>query len=74
MTDSIEDYLTTLEDQFYQQGLDAGTAHGELHGLFEGRALGKEKAWELWEEVGYYVGVARFWKAVLSASGGGSAR
>jgi predicted transposase YdaD len=70
----ISDYLTNLEETFYQQGLAAGTAHGELHGLFEGRALGKEKAWELWEEVGYYQGVALFWKTVLTASGGGPAR
>lgn len=70
----IESYLTTLEDSFYEQGLSAGTSHGELHGLFEGRALGKEQAWTLWEEVGYYNGVATFWKAILSASGTASAR
>lgn len=65
----IEAYLLNLEESFYQRGIQSGTPHGELHGLFEGRALGREKGWELWEEVGYYEGVARFWKVVLSAQG-----
>lgn len=59
--------LLSIEDTFYQQGLDSGQPHGELHGLFEGRALGREKCWELWEEVGYYEGAARLWKTVLIA-------
>lgn len=63
------DYLLTLEERFYQEGLDSGTPHGQLHGLFEGRALGREKGWELWEEVGYYEGVAKLWKAVLVSQG-----
>lgn len=50
---------------FYASGFEGGHAHGALHGTFEGRALGKEKAFELWEEVGYYAGIAQFWLAVL---------
>lgn len=73
-TISIENYLLTLEDQFYQQGLSTGLPHGQLHGLFEGRSLGREKGWELWEEVGYYEGVALFWKALLTQQEGVSSR
>jgi hypothetical protein len=52
--------LTTAE-RFYTAGHDDGFAHGQLHGRFEGRALGQEKCFELWEEVGYYQGWAEFW-------------
>jgi hypothetical protein len=52
---------------FYNTGYADGHAHGALHGLFEGRALGQEKAWELWEEVGFYEGFARVF---LSRAGG----
>ncbi|KAL7421359.1 hypothetical protein Q5752_004244 [Cryptotrichosporon argae] len=59
-TDPFED-TGNIESQFYAQGYDAGFAHGRQHGLFEGRQLGQEKAWEVWEEVGFYEGYARFW-------------
>ncbi|GAA6044356.1 hypothetical protein JCM8097_008404, partial [Rhodosporidiobolus ruineniae] len=42
---------------------------GELHGLFEGRELGRDKAWELWEEIGYAEGTARVWGKVLEKNG-----
>lgn len=38
--------------------------HGRTHGLIEGRALGREKGYELWEEIGFYEGFAKFWEAV----------
>lgn len=68
------DPLLDLEQQFYQRGFDAGRPHGELHGLFEGRELGRDKAWELCEEVGYYEGMARLWKGILEAQGKDSGR
>ena len=68
-TDDMADYLTNLEETFYQQGMANGLPHGELHGLFEGRALGREKGWEIWEEVGYYEGTALLWRAILLAQG-----
>jgi predicted transposase YdaD len=68
MTDAL-DSLNSLEQSFYDEGLQSGTPHGQLHGLFEGRSLGREKGWELWEEVGYYEGVAKLWCAVLKAQG-----
>lgn len=69
MEPDLSEFLLSLEDQFYAEGMNQGRPHGELHGLFEGRALGKEKGWELWEEVGYYEGVATFWQMTLTAQG-----
>jgi hypothetical protein len=54
--------------RFYEEGYRSGFDHGRLHGLFEGRALGQEKCFELWEEVGYYEGFAGFWVGALSRS------
>lgn len=61
-------HLVNLEESFYQTGMASGRPHGELHGLFEGRTLGREKAWEMWEEAGYYEGTARVWKSILIAN------
>lgn len=36
-----------------------------MHGVFDGRALGQEKGFEVWEELGYYKGTAAFWQRVL---------
>ncbi|GAA5962185.1 hypothetical protein JCM3765_003891 [Sporobolomyces pararoseus] len=69
-TNNSFDSLLDLESQFYQQGFQSGFPHGELHGLFEGRELGKEKSFELWEEIGYYKGVAQLWKQILNKKGG----
>jgi hypothetical protein len=40
-----------------------------LHGLFEGRELGKEKAFEIWEELGYYEGWAGLFMENLKSTG-----
>lgn len=67
--DEAEDLLdsaNTLEETSYRQGFDAGSAHGQLHGTFEGRALGREQGFEIWDEVGFYEGTARFWRGVLA--------
>lgn len=58
------------DSRFYDEGYAAGHAHGKLHGLFEGRQLGLEKAWEIWEEVGFYEGFASVVERKLAASGG----
>lgn len=63
------DPLLSLETSFYQSGFNSGLPHGELHGLIEGRELGRDKAWELWEEIGYDEGAGRFWSAVLQQNG-----
>ena len=59
--------------RYYQQGYKDGFEHGRLHGLFEGRAIGQEKAFEIWEEVGYIEGIALFWRAVAEKQTSGQA-
>ncbi|GAA6007608.1 hypothetical protein JCM10207_006402 [Rhodosporidiobolus poonsookiae] len=68
------DPLLSLEESFYQRGYASGLPHGELHGFIEGRELGREKAWEIWEEIGYAEGVGRLWKGVLQMNGKDSGR
>lgn len=58
--------------RFYTAGYEDGNAHGRLHGLIEGRALGTEKGFELWEELGFYEGAARLWTAVFSTDSNGT--
>jgi hypothetical protein len=53
--------------RFYDVGYQDGYAHGRVHGLIEGRTLGKEKGYEMWEEVGFYLGSARTFAALLKA-------
>ncbi|UZJ51909.1 hypothetical protein CBS101457_001229 [Exobasidium rhododendri] len=62
--------LNTLEETAYHAGLYDGERHGRLHGVFEGRELGTLKGFEIWEEIGQMIGVARFWLTVLSLSKG----
>ncbi|GFZ47414.1 hypothetical protein JCM24511_05157 [Saitozyma sp. JCM 24511] len=62
------EHAGNLESTFYEEGYRSGFDHGRLHGLFEGRALGQEKCFELWEEVGYYEGFAGFWVGALTRS------
>ncbi|KAN0118990.1 DUF1715 domain containing protein [Russula decolorans] len=64
--------LVHLEQTFYTAGYEDGYAHGRLHGLIEGRSLGAEKGFELWEELGFYEGVARLWAAVFSTDSNGT--
>ncbi|BGP39456.1 hypothetical protein JCM10450v2_003418 [Rhodotorula kratochvilovae] len=68
------DSLLHLEHTFYDQGFQGGLPHGHLHGLIEGRELGRDNAWTLWEEIGYYQGVAALWKGILAAQGTTSGR
>ncbi|GAA5829946.1 hypothetical protein JCM11251_007943 [Rhodosporidiobolus azoricus] len=65
------DPLLSLESSFYSNGFNSGLPHGELHGLIEGRELGREKAWEIWEEIGYLEGSGRFWSEVCKRNGKG---
>jgi len=63
---------STKTKRFYNAGYEDGHAHGRLHGLIEGRALGAEKGFELWEELGFYEGTARLWTAVSSTDSSGT--
>ncbi|KAK4057762.1 hypothetical protein OIO90_000981 [Microbotryomycetes sp. JL221] len=77
MTEVGEDFeasLITLEQQFYAAGYNAGQPHGSLHGLFEGRALGREKAWDMWTELGHYEGTARLLLMIIESQGASSSR
>jgi hypothetical protein len=62
------DQLSNLEETAYKQGLAEGQAHGSLHGLFEGRQLGTLKGFEVWQEIGYMQGMARFWLQSMSTA------
>ncbi|SGZ32187.1 BQ5605_C043g12107 [Microbotryum silenes-dioicae] len=74
-TDGIEAALVSdlgssiinLEQSFFHNGFQGGVVHGRLHGLFEGRSIGKDHAWQLGEEVGYYHGFALVWAHLLAA-------
>lgn len=68
------DSLLDLEEQFYQRGFAQGLPHGHLHGLFEGRELGRDNSWTLWEEIGYIQGMALVWKRILALQGTDSGR
>ena len=37
------------------------------HGKIEGRSLGREKGFELWEELSFYGASARTWRAILQS-------
>ena len=39
-----------------------------MHGTFEGRELGRQKGFEVWEEVGFYEGTTRFWLEAITRS------
>ncbi|PWY97822.1 hypothetical protein BCV70DRAFT_202573 [Testicularia cyperi] len=59
------DALNNVEEAAYQEGYRQGFDHGALHGTFEGRDLGRSKGFELWEEVGFYQGLAMTWKQIF---------
>lgn len=67
-----ENANTAYSTRFYHVGHEDGYQHGRLHGLIEGRALGAEKGFELWEELGFYEGVARFWTTIVSTDASGT--
>jgi hypothetical protein len=43
-----------------------------MHGLIEGKALGCEKGYEMWEELGFYQGFASIWQTFLLRHGSSS--
>jgi hypothetical protein len=62
-------FTTSLWRRFYDTGYEEGFAHGRNHGLIEGRALGTDKGFEIWEELGYYEGFALTWQAIYAKQG-----
>ncbi|KAG6853141.1 hypothetical protein C0991_006580 [Blastosporella zonata] len=45
-----------------------------IHGLIEGRALGRAKGFEMWEELGFYEGFSLMWMAIYKKQGRGDDR
>lgn len=68
------DQLSTLEETAYKKGFADGQVHGNLHGLFEGRELGTLKGFEVWEEIGFIQGTARFWHQAIATSSSAKSR
>lgn len=60
-TDPFDDLLG-LEDNFYQEGYEAGVADGEHAGLVEGKVFGIEKGYEKALELGKLHGRGLVWQ------------
>jgi hypothetical protein len=57
------DVVLNLEDQYYQEGFQAGIEDGSRAGLIEGRFFGFEKGFEKFLEMGKLSGRACVWSA-----------
>jgi hypothetical protein len=57
------DVVLNLEDQYYQEGFQAGIEDGSRAGLIEGRIFGLEKGFEKFFEMGKLNGRACVWSA-----------
>jgi hypothetical protein len=61
MADDLWDDVLDIEDQFYQEGFDAGAADGTHAGLVEGKIFGIEKGYDKALELGRLHGRALVW-------------
>ena len=64
------DAILNLEDQYYQEGFQAGVEDGSRAGLIEGRIFGLEKGFEKFLEMGKLNGRARVWGARMQKGKG----
>ncbi|KAJ1977404.1 enolase-phosphatase E1, partial [Dimargaris verticillata] len=62
--DYLED-LVYLEDMFHTLGYEDGLRDGVKAGRLDGREFGAQKAFDLGQELGYYMGSARVWLSSL---------
>ncbi|MBA7489879.1 hypothetical protein ES702_00413 [subsurface metagenome] len=62
MSDDPFDGLLDLEQEFYQEGYDAGLADGQHAGFVEGKVFGMEKGYEKALELGRLHGRALIWQ------------
>ena len=60
-TDPFDDLLD-LENEYYQEGYDAGVADSTYAGMIEGKVFGIEKGYEKALELGKLQGRARVWQ------------
>lgn len=65
------DDLLGIEDDYYQEGYDAGVADSTYAGLIEGRVFGIEKGYEKALELGKQRGRALVWQQRLDLSTSG---
>ncbi|KAI9738456.1 MAG: hypothetical protein M1818_005353 [Claussenomyces sp. TS43310] len=63
--DSFDDLLG-LEDRFYDEGYQLGTADGIKAGRIEGRVFGLEKGFEKYAEMGRLHGRSQVWNSRLA--------
>lgn len=61
--------LADLEEDFINEGFEAGIAHGEALGFEEGLAIGKQRGIELGEELGNIFGTVLLWRQLFDAPG-----
>lgn len=66
MESDLFDDLLGLEDRFYKEGFQLGTADGAKAGRIEGRAFGLEKGFEKYVEIGRLHGKSLVWAGRLS--------
>jgi hypothetical protein len=64
--ESLLDSLLDLEEQFYQEGYDLGTADGTEAGYTEGSVFAVEKGFEKFVEMGRLYGKALVWAQRLT--------
>jgi hypothetical protein len=57
--------LVDIEDNLIQQGYNDGVTYGELLGIDEGLAIGKQRGFELGEELGSIYGTVALWRLLF---------
>lgn len=62
MSDDLFEDVLDVEDNFYQEGFDAGVADGQHAGLVEGKIFGIERGYDKALELGKLHGRALVWK------------
>ncbi|KAH9943596.1 hypothetical protein B0H21DRAFT_779710 [Amylocystis lapponica] len=70
--DQYADQHTSV--QILRGGIQGWLCSRRIHGSIEGRALGREKGFEMWEELGFYEGFALTWQAIHKSGGGNDDR
>lgn len=73
MDSNLLESLLDLEEQFYKEGYDLGSADGALTGYTEGSVFAVEKGFEKFVEVGRLYGKALVWAQRLAESKQGKA-
>ena len=51
----------------YSDGYAAGLAKGDEIGTLEGLVMGRDKGFEIWEELGYYAGMSHLYERAIKS-------